>query len=321
MTAVGFIGGLGRSGSTLLERIIAELPGVCALGEVLHLWQRGVRDNELCACQQPFRSCPFWQRVGEEAFGGWHNIDVDVVERLHGQVDRMRYIPIDIVSGRLSARRAVANQYADYFARVYAAAARVSGAGVVVDSSKNASTAFALRAHQDIQLKVLHVVRDSRGAAYSWTKQVARPEAANTDGEQWMERYSPTVSALLWDAHNLAFAALGRLGTPTRRVFYERFLADPELGVARIADFLGVKSDAASGFLHGDTVQLRETHQVAGNPMRFRTGSLRLRQDDAWRREFPSSDVRLVTALTAPLMMRYGYALAAGPSPDDGVAG
>ena len=45
MNTVGFVGGFGRSGSTLLERVVAELPGVCALGEVLHLWERGVRRN------------------------------------------------------------------------------------------------------------------------------------------------------------------------------------------------------------------------------------------------------------------------------------
>src|SRR5215813_3238781 len=40
------LGGLGRSGTTLVERIVGELPGVVALGEVVHLWRRDVRDNE-----------------------------------------------------------------------------------------------------------------------------------------------------------------------------------------------------------------------------------------------------------------------------------
>lgn len=314
MTDVGFIGGFGRSGSTLLERIIAELPGVCALGEVLHMWERGVRDNELCACGQHFHDCPFWRMVGAEAFGGWEHVDVGVVSRMHGQVDRTRFIPADLVAGRLSARHARARAYADYFARVYAAAAKVSGAQIVVDSSKNASTAYALRTHEDVALRVLHVIRDSRGVAYSWTKRVARPEAAAAGEHPWMEQYSPGASALLWDAHNLAFAALGRIGVPVRRVFYERFLAAPQETVATIADFLGVGVGDTSCFLDSSTVRLGSTHQVAGNPMRFHTGELRLRADEAWRANFPRTRAQLVSILTAPLMLRYGYRLSTHPA-------
>ena len=307
MTGVGFIGGFGRSGSTLLERIIAELPGVCALGEVVHMWERGVRDNELCACGQHFHDCPFWRAVGEGAFGGWQHVDVDAITRMHDRVDRTRFIPVDLVSGKLSARHAQARAYADYFARVYAAAAKVSGAQIVVDSSKNASTAYALRANDNVALRVLHVIRDSRGVAYSWTKQVARPEAAESGDHPWMQQYSPGVSALLWDAHNLAFAALGRTGVPVLPVFYERFLAAPRDSLATIAAFLGAELGDTARFLDDRMVRLGSTHQVAGNPMRFRTGEVQLRSDEAWRTEFPKRAGRLVTALTAPLMLRYGY--------------
>jgi hypothetical protein len=309
MMDVGFIGGFGRSGSTLLERIIAELPGVCALGEVLHLWQRGVRDNELCACGQHFHECPFWRMVGEEAFGGWRNVDVDAVIRMHDRVDRTRFIPGDLVSGKLSARHAQSRAYADYFARVYAAAAKVSGAQIVVDSSKNASTAYALRAHDDVALRVLHVIRDSRGVAYSWTKKIVRPEASESGEHPWMQQYPPWASALLWDAQNLAFEALGRTGVPVYRVFYERFLAAPPESLSAIAEFLGLDFGDSAGFLGGRTVRLGSTHQVNGNPMRFRTGEMQLRADEAWRAEFPKRSSRLVTALTAPVMLRYGYGL------------
>jgi hypothetical protein len=126
-----------------------------------------------------------------------------------------------------------------------------------------------------------------------------------------MDRYPPWMSALLWNAHNLSFTALGNLGTPVQRVFYESFLREPAATLRRIADFLGVDGDSVDGFLHDDTVMLGATHQVAGNPMRFRTGELRLRRDDDWRAQLPAADRRLVASLTAPLMFGYGY-LSAG---------
>ncbi|MBT8240919.1 MAG: sulfotransferase, partial [Acidimicrobiia bacterium] len=55
-----FIGGLGRSGSTLIERLLNEYPDVFAIGESVHIWERGLRDNELCGCGVPFDRCVFW---------------------------------------------------------------------------------------------------------------------------------------------------------------------------------------------------------------------------------------------------------------------
>ena len=88
-----YVGGLGRSGSTLIERLIGQVPGACAVGELVHLWERGVTDDERCGCGEPFRQCPFWQQVGKAAFGGWDEVDVSRVAALRAQVDRNRFIP------------------------------------------------------------------------------------------------------------------------------------------------------------------------------------------------------------------------------------
>jgi hypothetical protein len=56
------------------------------------------------------------------------------------------------------------------------------------------------------------------------------------------------------------------------------------------------------------TVTLAPTHSVKGNPDRFRTGPIEIRLDDEWRRAMRPRDRRVVTALTWPLLLRYGYA-------------
>jgi hypothetical protein len=307
MTTVGFIGGFGRSGSTLLERILAQLPEVCALGEVVHLWSRGVERDERCGCGERFSQCPFWLAVGEKAFGGWGTVDVAHVHALAAAVDRTRYIPASVAARSSSTRRAQMREYADYFSRIYSAAASVSGARLVLDSSKNSSTAFALAGTDGIDLRVMHIVRDSRGVAYSWTKEVARPEAGPQSVQPMMDRYVPWRAALLWDAHNLAFTALSRLGTPTLRVRYEDFVAAPETTVRSIADFLGISAETLPEYLSGTTVRLGPTHLVSGNPMRFDTGEVRLRSDAAWLTELPVGPRRMVSSLTWPFMVRYGY--------------
>jgi hypothetical protein len=297
-----FIGGLGRSGTTLLERVLGELPGARPLGEVVHLWARDIRDGERCGCGVPFADCEFWTAVGARAFNGWSNVDLDQVLALQDAIERTRYIP-QLATGRIDAR-----EYADFYARVYAAAAEVSGASVMIDSSKHAALAYCLRQSPDIDLRVVHVVRDSRGVAYSWTKTVARPESATGDE---MTRYTPGRSALLWNAHNCAFSLLRRRGVPVRRIRYEELLANPRGTVLGLASFAGI-TDPDLSFIERksdgtDVAHLDRCHSAAGNPMRFTVGAVPLRTDDAWRRSLAPRQRRLVGALTAPLLGAYGY--------------
>jgi hypothetical protein len=338
MTRVVFLGGLGRSGTTLLERILGEVPGVCALGEVVHLWQRDVRDNESCGCGSEFRDCAFWAEIGERAFGGWGNVDVDAILRLRARVERTRHIPTLAVPRLARSRVSEIRTYADYYARVYRAAIDVSGAHVIVDSSKHSALAYCLR-WSGLDLRVVHVVRDSRGVAYSWTKRITRPEAVPIDearmirpetapelgdgadlaapairprdgGSDEMTRYSPGRSAVLWTAHNAAFGLLSRCGVPVQRVQYEHLISSPRPTIAAIAAFAGIEVTADElPFLSDTTVTLDTCHSAAGNPMRFVTGDIPLRHDDAWIAALPPNQRRLVGAITAPMLGAYGYRL------------
>jgi hypothetical protein len=296
-----YLGGLGRSGTTLVERLLGELPSVCALGEIVHLWQRDILDDERCGCGARFSACTFWKRVGERAFGGWSTVDVARVHALRDAVERTRHIP------RLAKPSPEVLEYASFYTRVYRAAAEVSGAAVVVDSSKHSALAHVLRWAGDIDLRVVHVVRDARGVAYSWTKTVSRPE---TDGTDEMTRYSPSRSALLWNAHNAAFGLLARRGVPVHRVRYEQFLADPRAALTDLAAYAGVPVAGADLKFVGDGhADFGVGHSAAGNPMRFTVGRLALRRDDAWTVALPPRQRRLVGAVCAPMLRAYGYPL------------
>jgi UDP-N-acetylglucosamine transferase subunit ALG13 len=306
-----YLGGLGRSGSTLLERSLAQIDGLACMGEVVHLWERGLRDDELCGCGAAFSQCSFWQRVGKSAFGGWDRLDVDEVLRLKASVDRKRFAPrllragghID-EPGRGDFGRRL-RRYGDLLARLYAGVLEVSGADVVVDASKHASTALVLAATPGIDLKVLHVVRDSPAVAYSWTKQIPRPEAA--PGE-YMATWTPTQTAAHWTSENALIDRLAKRGTPTQLIRYEDFAADPRGCLVKLLDFLGRQdAEEALSFIEGRTMHLEPSHTVAGNPMRFASGPIDVVPDQAWRAAFPQPKQRLVSGLTLPLRHRYGY--------------
>ncbi|QYG92371.1 sulfotransferase [Iamia sp. SCSIO 61187] len=303
MTRLIYIGGSGRSGSTLLERLLGAVPGVATLGEVVHLPQRSLIDGDTCGCGQPLTSCPFWGPVGEEAFGGWDRVDGRRWVEVQGRVDRNRHLPLLAVPASAAFRRDLA-EHVDRLERLYRAAATVSGASVLVDSSKHASTAFALRHLRGVDVTFVHLVRDSRGVAYSWTKEVARPETQ----DELMPTYSPASAAGWWDAFNLMLTALRATGAPVDRLRYEDVLADPATALRRILAPTGLALEPGwDSFLTPAGAELGPSHSIAGNPMRFRTGIIPLRRDEAWRQALPVADRRVVTALTSPFLAAYGY--------------
>jgi hypothetical protein len=299
-----YIGGFGRSGSTLIERSLGELADACAVGELVHLWERGLQNNELCGCNLPFRECPFWAAVGQRAFGGWEGFDVDEALRLKHAVDRNRFFPRLLLPFHTGLFRRELRAYVALYDAVYAAVAAESGAALVIDSSKHASLAICLRRASRHRVRVAHVVRDSPAVVHSWSKVVARPEAAS--GEE-MARYSPSRAALWWNAYNLMFTLIRWVRMPLRRVRYEDFVAAPLPVIRELARWAGSEADP-SGFLHDHTVQLSPGHTVAGNPMRFRVGEVAIRRDDQWRTAMAPRLQRRVRRATWPFRMAYGYA-------------
>ncbi|HEU5128349.1 MAG TPA: sulfotransferase [Glycomyces sp.] len=302
---VVFIGGLGRSGTTLLERLLGQLPGVMPLGEITHLWERDLLGDEMCACGATFSYCEFWQRVGAAAFGSWDEVDVTRLSALKATVDRTRHIPALAAKKLAPAQHQLVREYVSHFERVYRAASEDTNARVIVDSSKHASLAYCLRWSPNIDLRVLHVVRDSRGVAYSWTKQVRRPESPT--GDQ-MTRYSPAKAAMLWNAQNAAFSLLARRGVPVRRVRYERIIQRPRQVVASLARFCGLDlAESDLNFIGEGWADLGPSHSAAGNPMRFTVGRIPIRSDEAWAEDMAHGTRRMVSTLTRPLLGRYGY--------------
>ncbi|MFY9932806.1 MAG: sulfotransferase, partial [Streptosporangiaceae bacterium] len=252
--------------------------------------------------------CQFWARVGTTAFGGWDQVDVDRIAALRARVDRNRYIPV--LAGRHvhPALRPALTEYTSYYGRLYAAIAKVSGCELIIDSSKHPSLAHCLRWQPDVDLRVLHLVRDSRAVAYSWSKQVRRPDS---DSESYMTRYSPAMAAGQWNAQNAAFHLLAKIGCPTMRLKYEDFMARPEATLRRVTSFAGLPATASYPFLDTDGgscwAQLDGGHSVSGNPMRFATGKIPISRDERWRTGMPKVQRRAVTALTFPLLAGYGY--------------
>lgn len=303
---VMYIGGVPRSGSTLTDLMMHRLPGHFAVGELYYLWRNGVLLDGLCSCEQRFSTCPFWSAVGQAAYGGWGNIDVEHVLELIDSVDRTDRIPLILSPRRPAAFQRRLTEYETLLSRLYRAIVEVSGADVVVDSSKRPSLAFILAAAQEIDMSIVHVLRDPRGVAFSFAKHVELvPGASDLNtmprrtarkvGRQWV-----TVNALI----SLVAAATRR----SVRVRYEDLVRAPDVQLRRIARSEGIADGALDlSWLTDKGMVVPQTHVVAGGRIRLRDGVMPLRIDDAWQREMPDGARRLVEAMTLASRWQYGY--------------
>lgn len=300
---VAYLGGMGRSGSTLVSRALDRVPGLVSVGELSNLWHQSLLRDTDCGCGRPFSGCLFWQEVGRLAFGGWDRVDAQEVSALRRRVERVRYLPLLARPGLSRRFAADLARYRSITVELYAAILAASGATAVVDNSKLPSRALMLHGAAEVDLRVLHLVRNSFGVCYSWSKTLVRSDAA----AQEMLRFPVTTCAVRWSAINAAFDGLQRSGVPTLAVRYEDFVAAPGPELERMLAFLGVTVPGGLDFVDGTTVELAEDHSVWGNPMRMRVGREQLRLDEQWRTELSPQDKQRIGLLTWPGMRRHGY--------------
>src|SRR5688572_24003314 len=79
---VVFIASAGRSGSTILDRLLGSTPDVWSGGELARVWGVVDEPGRLCACGQTPRQCEFWSAVLRETFGAEAVFPVARIDRL-----------------------------------------------------------------------------------------------------------------------------------------------------------------------------------------------------------------------------------------------
>ena len=291
-----FIMGHGSSGTTILGNALGEADGVFHAGELRTIWAEGLAGTQTCGCGLPLATCPVWSAVVREGFGEPSAGDVARFARMHRWTIRVRN------TGRILRARPdrldewpALQAYADVATRLYRSIGTVTGARVVVDSSKRTGDAALLRLLPDVDPYLLHVVRDPRAVAYSWSNRSTQAPGQLATAGEW-----------------LAFSGIGeavkcRLG-PGRSLLvrHEDFVRSPGPTVERILRFVG-ETDAIVPVAGERTVDFGENHTVAGHWSRFNRGLTDIRLATDWRSKQRPADRRLVTAVTFPLLPRYGY--------------
>jgi hypothetical protein len=221
----------------------------------------------MCGCGEELRDCIFWSAVTDLA-----------------EIDIRKMTPAD-------------PDYIDSVVRLLAAARSISGADVIIDSSKIPAYLERLGSHPEIAPMLLHIIRDPRGAVVSahrgW-KQKRDP----VDPPPLLKIMRVTV---YWKRTNRACQRLlSKSPGPTATIAYEDLVSGVDRQTRRLAALAGIE-------VAGPVTGIGQQHVPAGNPLRYSRGDISIALDDAWHRVLSKPRQALVFIVGLPLTERFGY--------------
>lgn len=259
MSDLIYIIGSGRSGSTVIERVLNTSDRAVGIGEIHALWRLPV-DSLLCSCGKPVPDCPFWTDVF--ASSGIGPTELARLATLENEVVRNKYL----VRLRFDLDRIAADpRLAEFIAlqkSLFDAIRKVSGSDVIIDSSKAGPRAYVLAAGFDPVF--LHVYRAAEDVIASWRRPKFEP---STNAP--MKKPPMREAAMDWLKVEQSARSL-KARSQLARLDYPVFSKDPRRALSEALD------PSFPGLI--DTVDWKDDnvvrpssnyHSVLGNPDRF----------------------------------------------------
>jgi len=265
-----------RSGTTLVGRAIGASTGLAFIGEVERAWDWRAEGRH-CGCGLELGTCNTWT-------------DAPLGRTTHEWLKRRRSV-LDLARAVLVGRptdgaRAYARDLEDLYQHL---ANKLDSPGLV-DTSKYLRSLVATCLVDDIELVVVHLVRDPRGALHSRSRVRRERIEARVHARPTLARRPGLLAgldALTWLMrlmHTWAGPVLARRTHATQlRLSYESFCADPDAAIGAIASMLDLSAtDVVNPLCE---IHLPEAHSAGGNAHRFASGPVRIREDTSWRNE------------------------------------
>ncbi len=322
MPTLAYILSASHSGSTLLAMLLNSHPGACSVGE-LKLTSLGDVDRYPCSCGDLLRSCPFWRQVS--AAMSRRGVSLDLADahtslnaggtpytrRLLRPLLRPPFLEKvrDLALGLSPQWSRQIQSFRQRNLALIESLSEISGARVIVDSSKLGLRLKYLLTIAQLEVKVIRLIRDGRGVALTYTDPAQYADTTNpalrgggTGGGRERERLSIAAAAREWRRSNEEAENAIRTLKPQQwiEVRYEELCAAPGTVLSRVFGHLNLEPQQAAADFRS------VAHHVVGNGMRLDTTS-EVRLDERWRSSLSSGDLRQFETEAGNLNRYYGY--------------
>ena len=262
---VVYIAGLYHTGSTLLDMLLGSLPDVIGLGEIFKCFHDKFEKN--CSCGKTVEECEFWGSFAKNNS-----------QKLNIQNEYEKVI----------------EKFEDLYGKN----------SILVDSSKCHPFKFFASANDrkmqgldhlinidDIDLKVIHIVRDVRSWSNSLLMRDAKEKNKNTifaNSFRLLFRSSFARFVQWYWGHKKIINFINKNNLNHIKISYEDLAINPKKTLLDITRFLGL--EYSDSMLKPSNTS---SHIAVGNPMRFRESDIEnIRYDYRWmssnKLSFPS---------------------------------
>ncbi len=287
--------GSGRSGSTLIDRIVSMDDEVFGVGELINF--NSSLFKEYCSCGDIVENCSFWSEVISDL--RWTEEDFQDFKQLKLQFDyatRGRVFKARDYTGHPDFERYLSKNNS-----LFKAIGKMNRGRVVFDSSKSPQRALNLSKSDLFDIKIIYLMRDSRGTVWSFKKNFQKNLKAGIQKD--MKGKSLLKSVYSWIAVNCrSFSAIQSMKSPALFVKYEEFCEEPKSQINRILRFI----------FDGDrreTIDLNnprsvDNHTIAGNRLRMQKNIV-VKPDIEWKGNLNIFQKTLVYLLTFPWLFKF----------------
>jgi hypothetical protein len=300
---VVYIAGISFCGSTLLAIVLNSHPEIVSVGEMGPSSRFGNAEY-MCSCGEKIVECRFFGDVSRRMGELGVDFDPGNMRLRHnysvGQfLERVSYrtigVPVlnavrDAVRDALPPIRRRIDDCARRNEAFMRACLDVSDKRVFLDATKHADR-IPFLTRMNVDLKVIHLVRDPRGFLHSarkYDETNARRAARDfVRGHKEIEFHLRKLPRSHW-----------------MRINYETICADPEHWLSELSMFAG------AGPIRLPDDYRAQNYHVVGNRSRLRKdGRTQIRLDEKWRETLTPEDIATVASIAGPLARRYGYSI------------
>ena len=290
------------SGSTLVSFLLNAHPKIATVGEMTGIVGGQDAASYRCSCGSLIGECGFWSRIVLAMERRGHHFDPkDFDTRIQSGAHA---VSRRLISGslRFSALEDLRDgivrllpkhterlrQLTDRNIALAQAVLEVTHKDVWFDASKNHMAIRYFRDRPELNFRVIHLVRDVRGASASMRKHSPglpwrRAVDSWVRGNANMERHVRLLPRDHW-----------------MRIRYEDVCKRPQEFVNRVTQFCGLTSSCI------ETRWSSVEHHILGNRMRLgSTGEIRA--DETWRKTLTLAEQNYAIRRAARLHQRYGY--------------
>ena len=285
-TNIIYIMGAGRSGTTALATFLGNNNEIENIGE-MHQFFEYLDGNKECSCGKSLNECNFWRNKIDFPIQNFSKNIRQLSEKMESHSGIIKHI-------LSSFSKIEYEQYIALHQLILDSIQSDTKKSIVLDSSKYLGRVLALNKLDNIELKIIYVVRDVRGVINSFSKKVQTSK-------------SPLSTIVYYMLVNLVAEFISRfiLRKKVIKIRYEDLINNPNSLFDRLEGFLNLNLKDIKDKI-GKQKSFEIGHIIGGNRLK-KNKEIYYTKDVSWEKKFNWVERSIYYILAAPIMILNRY--------------